>query len=305
MTSVPAVLGEARALLSTLTITDPVKGRSELEDHNTRRRTVWGDRAAILPVFTGLAAEVFGAIERCIADDFGLRGARELALEKVHAVEAGEATRERLDSMPAGYRKKIEKKLAAHRGQDPGALPVRKLVLTVSFEGSFGRHEVVRIGDTTYASMACSVTEAVPVRRPMTRGMKVALSIAGLWLTIGTGVAIFNALSRPPSPRELLSVPSSSIRDVRLGDTPARAAFLPHDYFSRASAVPQLGRLFVPGRDVVQVVLTDAYWRQRFQRSPSVLGQPIAVDGQPGIIVGVTPEGFPEKRVDVFVNGPP
>ena len=59
---------------------------------------------------------------------------------------------------------------------------------------------------------------------------------------------------------------------------------------------PALGRTFLSeeddsGRGHV-VILTDAFWRARFQADPSVLGKTMVLDGVPNQIVGVLPASF-------------
>ena len=59
---------------------------------------------------------------------------------------------------------------------------------------------------------------------------------------------------------------------------------------------PALGRNFLPeeddsGRGNV-VILTDAFWRLRFEGNPSALGKTIVLDGIPRLIVGILPSSF-------------
>jgi len=66
--------------------------------------------------------------------------------------------------------------------------------------------------------------------------------------------------------------------------------------FDVLGAQPALGRTFLPeeddpGRGHV-VILTDAFWRARFQADRSVLGKTIALDGIPNQVVGVLPASF-------------
>src|SRR5271165_565585 len=63
--------------------------------------------------------------------------------------------------------------------------------------------------------------------------------------------------------------------------------------FAVLGARPALGRAFrpeedQPGRGNV-VILTDAFWRRRFQADPTVLGRTLTLDGVPHEIVGVLP----------------
>ena len=59
---------------------------------------------------------------------------------------------------------------------------------------------------------------------------------------------------------------------------------------------PALGRGPLPAEDreggARVVVLSHAFWRDRFARAPDVLGRSLTLDGAPHTIVGVMPEGF-------------
>jgi putative ABC transport system permease protein len=65
--------------------------------------------------------------------------------------------------------------------------------------------------------------------------------------------------------------------------------------FETLGVAPALGRVFrrederAPSR---VAVLTDAYWRSRFDASPTVLGTTVKLDGEDYAIVGVLPAGF-------------
>jgi predicted permease len=68
-------------------------------------------------------------------------------------------------------------------------------------------------------------------------------------------------------------------------------------YFPTLALTPALGRLFTPEDDRTigephAVVLSHSYWQARFAADPSVIGQPLTVNGQPLTIVGVAPAGF-------------
>jgi predicted permease len=64
---------------------------------------------------------------------------------------------------------------------------------------------------------------------------------------------------------------------------------------------PALGRSFRPeeddsGRGHV-LILTDAFWRNRFQSDPAAIGKTITLDGIPHEIVGILPASFPFPQV--------
>jgi len=73
--------------------------------------------------------------------------------------------------------------------------------------------------------------------------------------------------------------------------------FVSGSYFQVLGLQPVLGRLLGPSDDRSPgespvVVLSHAYWRTRFDASPSVLDDTIIVNGRPMTIVGVAPPGF-------------
>ena len=68
---------------------------------------------------------------------------------------------------------------------------------------------------------------------------------------------------------------------------------------------PVLGRWFSeaedqPGARKV-VVLAYGFWTRTFNGDPNVLGRTVTFDGEPYEIIGVMPEGFISRRVEVFV----
>jgi putative ABC transport system permease protein len=66
--------------------------------------------------------------------------------------------------------------------------------------------------------------------------------------------------------------------------------------FDVLGIVPQLGRTFLPqedtpGKDHV-VMVTNAFWRDRFQGDPKIVGRSITLDGKPFQVVGILPASF-------------
>ena len=82
------------------------------------------------------------------------------------------------------------------------------------------------------------------------------------------------------------------------GAAPERfeGAFVSVDLFELLRVRPLLGRGFLPGEDSSQappvVVLSYGVWHTRYQGDPKVLGRPVRINGEPGTIVGVMPQGF-------------
>ena len=70
------------------------------------------------------------------------------------------------------------------------------------------------------------------------------------------------------------------------------------DFFTTLGSGPVMGRSFDEAETITPienhgaVILTDAYWRQRLNSDPDVLGRDIRVNGAPRKIVGVLPPDF-------------
>ncbi|MEY2579609.1 MAG: hypothetical protein QOI49_2433 [Verrucomicrobiota bacterium] len=67
------------------------------------------------------------------------------------------------------------------------------------------------------------------------------------------------------------------------------------DFFAALGVRPALGRSFTEEESIQQrnvAILTDAFWRERFNSDPNVLGRYTRINGIPREIVGVLPPGF-------------
>ncbi len=67
------------------------------------------------------------------------------------------------------------------------------------------------------------------------------------------------------------------------------------DFFATLGVRPALGRSFTEEEWIQQknvVILTDAFWRERFNSDPKVLGRETRINGIPREIVGVLPPNF-------------
>jgi putative ABC transport system permease protein len=68
------------------------------------------------------------------------------------------------------------------------------------------------------------------------------------------------------------------------------------NFFDELGVKPQLGRFFLPeegqtaGKPVI--VISDTLWHSRFGGDPSIVGQTVALDGNPYSIIGVLPPGI-------------
>jgi predicted permease len=71
----------------------------------------------------------------------------------------------------------------------------------------------------------------------------------------------------------------------------------PRELFEALGVQPVLGRLFtaeegLAGRNHVTLI-TESFWRTRFQRDPNILGRTLTVNDQPYTIIGVVPDVIP------------
>src|SRR5215510_9367397 len=84
--------------------------------------------------------------------------------------------------------------------------------------------------------------------------------------------------------------------DIGNGDGVRRIKILPvsADYFEAMGVRPAMGRGFLPEEEseAAVVVISDALWKERFDRSPSVIGKTLSMSGRPYAVVGVMPPGF-------------
>jgi len=90
----------------------------------------------------------------------------------------------------------------------------------------------------------------------------------------------------------------------------ARGALVSGNYFQTLEVQSALGRLLTakdetaPGANTV-AVLSYGYWSRQFGADPSILNQPLVVNGVPLTVVGVAPKGFDGVQVgevpDLFI----
>jgi putative ABC transport system permease protein len=94
--------------------------------------------------------------------------------------------------------------------------------------------------------------------------------------------------------------------NVRLneGVQPMNAEMVTGDYFRAAGIAPALGRPLLPDDDragAAPVALVSySFWENRYQRSPSILGSSVWMDGVSFTIVGVMPKGYQGMLLDWY-----
>jgi putative ABC transport system permease protein len=68
------------------------------------------------------------------------------------------------------------------------------------------------------------------------------------------------------------------------------------NFLSLLSTEPQLGRFFLPGEQgsgsAKVIILSDSLWRRKFGADVSIIGQPLRLDGQSFVVVGVLRKDF-------------
>ena len=76
----------------------------------------------------------------------------------------------------------------------------------------------------------------------------------------------------------------------------AQISVVSPEFFTTLGVGPTFGRTFTEAETTYETVnvaiLTDLFWRQRFNADPHVIGRQIRVDGIPKTVVGVLPPGF-------------
>ncbi len=79
------------------------------------------------------------------------------------------------------------------------------------------------------------------------------------------------------------------------------------NFFAALGVSPELGRSLTPEDDQPDnddvVVITHAFWQQRFAADPSILGQSIRLDGELIHIVGIMPAGFEDPMLWGSISG--
>jgi predicted permease len=102
-----------------------------------------------------------------------------------------------------------------------------------------------------------------------------------------------------------------NLRLTGRGDPPpATSINVIGNFFHVLGVQPALGRLFTPDEErgaQPVALLSNAYWRRQFQADPSIVGQPIELNGTPVTVVGILPDTFdfgavfsPGAKVDLF-----
>ena len=88
---------------------------------------------------------------------------------------------------------------------------------------------------------------------------------------------------------------------------PIHVQYTTATFFTVLGVEPILGRIFLPEEmqdDSETVVISDSFWKRKFNREPGVLGKTFTVDGSLSTVVGVMPAGFAPfygREVDLWI----
>ncbi|MBI2689208.1 MAG: ABC transporter permease [Acidobacteria bacterium] len=101
-------------------------------------------------------------------------------------------------------------------------------------------------------------------------------------------IAAFASLSMYRQGSGIVGEPGYTEREIINRVTP--------EFFGTLGTRPVLGRVFTeeettPATDKA-VILTDGYWRERFNADPNIAGRRVRIDGIANTVVGVLPAGF-------------
>jgi hypothetical protein len=172
---VRAKLNPLRECLSKLLCTPQAQACAELESRNASRHRLYGDAVEDVRLCEGSAEQVYLALLRCLAADLaqggfdiGVELVPILAAEDARAVEDAvrrlASRNERVATDPglrAYYEKDLARRLHKHRDREGGARhraasAIRKITVKVHFQGAFGPHDILRVGEDRYYLMRCS-----------------------------------------------------------------------------------------------------------------------------------------------------
>ena len=104
---------------------------------------------------------------------------------------------------------------------------------------------------------------------------------------------------------QLAALASSTFRlDGPSGPASLPGAKVSPSFFPLLRAEPQLGRLLVPSDAVAgaqrMVLLSHGVWMNVFARDPDIVGEVVAVNGEPHVVAGVLRDGFEFEGTEVW-----
>ena len=123
----------------------------------------------------------------------------------------------------------------------------------------------------------------VEVTQPATGGTSVPVRLQDLEVLRGGGSV--EALGA-------FRVVSGTLVDPQRAATRVSTAFITPEVLSLLRSGPVLGRVPTPEEAESAILLGFEVWQDSYEGDPGVLGRSVSLNGEPGVIMGVLPEGF-------------
>src|SRR5689334_17734554 len=149
-----------------------------------------------------------------------------------------------------------------------------------------------------FSLMDALLLRSLPVREPQELMQLQALSQRRPPLDSFSNAEVHALASRTEIFSGIAAYTSSGRLHVGTPETaePTAGAWVNGGFYQALGLAPEAGRLLTPEDDQrgapPVAVITDTYWKRRFQRDSRLIGQTILVEGVPVTVVGVTPPGF-------------
>jgi putative ABC transport system permease protein len=164
--------------------------------------------------------------------------------------------------------------------------------------------QLVALGDVTQTNSSWSGQPRTDVYSyPLYKDVRDDNAVfSGLYATTGAGSLQF-VIGNP-------AAGGSSTAGTAPKPEHPRARYVTSNYFRVLGVGAEEGRVFAPNEDRVAgqaavLVISDGYWRRRFDRDPGAIGRTVSVNHVPMTIVGVTPASFTgdvvDERTDVWI----
>ena len=177
------------------------------------------------------------------------------------------------------------------------AAPIVSLMAALSLALGIGANTAI------FSLVNGLLLRALPVAEPqrlVTVSSDKAISL-GFHAGLGWNYAMWDALHQRSQPFDGALAWSNPRFNLATGGEaqPADGLIATGDFFTVLGVKAALGRTFTAADDVrgggpngPVVVISDGFWRRRFGAASNIIGTPLAIEGVPLTIVGVTPPGF-------------
>jgi putative ABC transport system permease protein len=177
------------------------------------------------------------------------------------------------------------------------ASPIVSLVAALSLALGIGANTAI------FSLVNGLLLRALPVAEPqrlVTVSSDKAINL-GFKAGLGWSYAMWDGLRQRSQPFDGALAWSNQRFNLATGGEaqPVEGLVTSGDFFTVLGVKAALGRTFTAADDVrgggpngPVVVISDGFWRRRFGAASNIIGTPLAIEGVPLTIVGVTPPGF-------------